>query len=75
MIEFLSPVSEEVLEHKELLSDGTLGKQIKVHKQKGVLPELEDVTFAIIGVQENRSNIDYVDSYVSFDSYRKAFYS
>ena len=76
MIEFLSPVSRYVLAHREILPPGTLGKQIKVHAQKGEFPDFEGVKFAILGLQENRANVDFIEDYeVCFDPYRKAFYS
>lgn len=75
MIEFLSPISKDVLSHRELLPAGTLGKQIQVHSKNGEIPELQGVTFAILGIQENRYDIDFQGGEVSFDVYRKSFYS
>lgn len=75
MIEFLSPVSRKVLSHREMLSEGTLGKQIQIHANKGELPDLEGVTFAILGIQENRYDVDYKGEEVCFDPYRESFYS
>lgn len=75
MIEFLSPVSKKVLAHREILPTGTLGKQIDVHADNGNLPTLTDVKFAIIGIRENRADVNFIGADVSFDSYRKAFYS
>jgi len=75
MIEFLSPVSKKVLAHREVLPDGTLGKQIKAHRKNGDLPDLKGVGFAILGVLENRKDVDYIGEEISFDAFRKAFYS
>ena len=75
MIEFLSPVSKNVLAHREILPQGTLGKNIKVHEKKGDIPDFIGVKFAIIGLHDNRAVIDFKGEEISFDSYRKAFYS
>jgi formiminoglutamase len=75
MIEFLSPVSKKVIAHREVLPDGTLGKQIETHRKKGNLPDLKGVGFAILGVLENRKDVDYIGEEISLDTFRKAFYS
>ena len=53
---FLSPVSDAVLAHKELLPLQTLGRKIKVHSKQSGIPDLEGVQIAIIGVLENRND-------------------
>ena len=60
MIEFLTPVSKTVLAHREVLPNGVLGKNIRVHANTGELPDLENVKFAILGVKENRSDVDFI---------------
>lgn len=75
MIEFLSPVSKKVVAHSEVLPEGTLGKQIETHREKGNLPDLKGVGFAILGVLENRKDVDYIGGEISLDAFRKAFYS
>ena len=75
MIEFLSPVSKSVLAHREVLPVGVLGKQIEVHRKKGELPNLKNVRFALLGIKENRNDIDYMGSEVCFEAFRKEFYS
>ncbi len=75
MIEFLSPVSKKVLAHREILSIGTLGKIIDVHAKTGELPNLKDVKFALLGIKENRADVNYMGGNICFDTYRKALYS
>lgn len=75
MIEFLSPVSKKVIAHREVLADGTLGKQIETHRKNGELPNLKGVGFAIVGVLENRKDVDYIGEQISMDAFRKALYS
>ena len=75
MIDFLIPVSNSVLAHREILPEGVLGKHIAVHSSKGELPELTNVKFALIGVKENRNDVDYIGEDLCFDAIRKTFYS
>ena len=75
MIEFFSPVSKSVLAHREVLPNGVLGKQISVHSIKGLLPALENVSFAILGIKESRNDVDYIGESLCFDEVRKALYS
>ncbi|MEZ4874198.1 MAG: formimidoylglutamase [Flavobacteriaceae bacterium] len=74
MIEFLSPVSKSVLAHLEILPKGTIGKELRLHKNKGELPAMEDIHFAIVGVKENRNDENYLGEELSFDALRKTFY-
>ncbi len=75
MIDFLIPVSKSVLAHREVLPEGVLGKHIAVHSSKGELPDLTNVKFALIGVKENRNDVDYIGEELCFDAIRKTFYS
>lgn len=72
---FLSPVSDEVLAHTELLSNQTLGKKIEIHSQQNGLPELDNIELAIIGVAENRNDEDYIGEELNFSGVRRALYS
>lgn len=75
MIDFLSPVSKSVLAHREILPIGVLGKQIKLHAKHGDFPDLKGVKFAILGIKENRNDVDYMGGEVCFDALRKEFYA
>jgi len=75
MIEFLSPVSKKVVAHREVLPVGVLGKEISIHIKKGNLPNLKGIRFALLGVKENRNDVDYMGGDVCFDEIRKAFYA
>ncbi|MFY0715013.1 formimidoylglutamase [Seonamhaeicola sp. NFXS20] len=72
---FLSPVSDLVLAHNELLSAQALGRKIKIHSEQNGIPDLEDVSIAIIGVLENRNDINYIGAEFNLDEIRKSFYS
>ncbi|WP_147678648.1 formimidoylglutamase [Algibacter pacificus] len=72
---FLSPVSDFVLAHNELLSVQALGRKIKVHSAQHGIPDLEDVEIAILGVLENRNDLNYIGESFDLDEIRNAFYS
>ncbi|WP_299521330.1 formimidoylglutamase [Winogradskyella sp.] len=72
---FLTPVSDAVLAHKELIAQQALGKKIKIHSRQNGIPDLDDVQLAIIGVQENRNDVNYIGSDINFDSIRQALYT
>ncbi|MHA7056334.1 formimidoylglutamase [Aquimarina sp. M1] len=73
-LEFLSPVSDKVAAHIALLSDQSLGKQIKTHTSDDGVPDLDKVAIAIIGVRENRNDINFLGEEVRFDTIRKSLY-
>ena len=62
MIEYLSPLSPNVLEYLEDLPIGTLGKEVEVYAGESALPNLENVKIAIIGVKENRADPNALES-------------
>ena len=71
---FLSPVSDQVLAHNELLSTQALGRKLRVHSNQHGIPDLDDVDIAIIGVLENRNDVDYIGEEFQLDEIRKSFY-
>ncbi|GAA4273116.1 formimidoylglutamase [Aquimarina gracilis] len=72
--EFLAPVSDLVAAHTELLSDHSLGKQIIIHTADSGVPELAKINIAILGVQENRNDINFLGEKLNFDNVRKSLY-
>lgn len=71
---FLSPVSDLVLAHGELLSLQALGRKLKIHSAQNGIPDLDDVNIAIIGVLENRNDINYIGEEFQLNEIRKSFY-
>ncbi|GAA4936247.1 formimidoylglutamase [Algibacter agarivorans] len=71
---FLSPVSDQVLAHNELLSTQALGRKLRIHSNQHGIPDLDDVDIAIIGVLENRNDVDYIGEEFQLDEIRKSFY-
>ena len=72
---FLSPVSDAVLAHNELLSEQALGRKLNIHSIQNGIPSLEGVDIAVLGVLENRNHVDYIGEGFALDEIRKAFYA
>ncbi len=72
---FLSPVQDLVLAHNELLSTQVLGRKLKIHSKRNGIPDLDDVTIAIVGVLENRNDVDYIGEEFQLSEIRKALYA
>ncbi|TXE09400.1 formimidoylglutamase [Gelidibacter salicanalis] len=72
---FLSPVSEAVLTHNEVLVPQALGKKLKIHSQQHGIPDLDNVQIALIGVLENRNDINYTGFDINLDTIRNVFYN
>ncbi|WP_416444539.1 formimidoylglutamase [Leeuwenhoekiella sp. A16] len=73
-LENLLPVSDAVVAHAQLFHSQSLGSAIKVHSSKEGIPDLEGVNLAIIGVRENRGDIDLLEEHLDFSAIRRAFY-
>ena len=72
---FLSPVADSVVAHNELLSQQSLGKKITIHSRHLGMPDLVDVQLAIIGVLENRNDVNYLGEAFNLNEIRKALYA
>lgn len=72
---FLSPVSDMVLAHNELLSQQALGRKLRIHSKRNGLPDLEGVGIAIIGVLENRNDSNYIGEEFQLNEIRKSLYA
>ena len=73
-LENLLPVSDAVVAHAQLFHSQSLGSAIKVHSSKEGMPDLDGVNLAIIGVRENRGDIDLLEDHLDFSAIRRAFY-
>lgn len=72
---FLSPVQDLVLAHNELLSTQVLGRKLKIHSQQNGIPDLDGVKIAIVGVLENRNDINYIGEELNLSEIRKSLYA
>ncbi|MBJ6368048.1 formimidoylglutamase [Snuella sedimenti] len=71
---FLSPVSDLVLAHNALLSSQALGSKLRIHSKNQGIPDLDAVGIAIIGVLENRNDVNYIGEEFNLNEIRKSFY-
>ena len=71
---FLSPVSDSVLAHNELLPAQALGRKLKIHSTQNGIPDLEGINVAFLGVLENRNDINYIGEEFQLNEIRKSFY-
>ncbi|MFI2742952.1 formimidoylglutamase [Zhouia sp. PK063] len=73
--EFLSPVSQAVLAHNQLLSSQCIGNAIKIHTEEYGLPDIDGVQLAIVGVSETRNAVQHQTEPLDLNEIRKEFYS
>jgi len=73
--DFVTPVHDMILAHNELLSNQVLGKKLKIHSEQNGIPDLSDVKIAIIGVLENRNDVNYLGEEFQLSEIRKALYA
>ena len=74
-LNFLSPVQDLVLAHNELLPPQVLGRKLRIHSQQHGFPDLDGVKIAILGVLENRNDINYIGEEFQLSEIRKALYA
>ena len=72
---FLSPVSDTVLAYNQLLAPLSLGRKIKIHSKKEGIPGLENINIAILGVLENRNDVNYIGEDFNLNEIRKSLYT
>ena len=73
IIDFLSPVDESVIAHAKLQDKQALGNGVSFYRAGESFPEIEKGAIVIVGVRENRNDIDYLGEAVSFNAIRKSF--
>ncbi|WP_224485593.1 formimidoylglutamase [Robertkochia aurantiaca] len=73
--DFLAPVANMVLAHRELLPKQSIGKKIRAHGEKSGVPDLEGVKIALIGIAENRNSVTPSSEKVHLNEIRLQFYN
>jgi len=74
MIDFFSPVSENLTAYIETLPMAALGRSFLLYSKKDVFPDLEGVTLALFGVSDYRNSVNSNTEEASFIQLRKALY-
>ena len=72
--DYLTPISEDVLELSKTLGEATIGNVILKHTSES-LPELDGVKLALVFVKEGRSAVGNRETGNGFDTIRKYLYS
>lgn len=72
--DFLSPVDNEIIIFKNNLSSLQLGSKVAFHTDTD-FPDIDTIKIAIIGVLENRGNVDNGNDNLNLDHIRKELYS
>ena len=63
-----------VLAHNELISVQALGRKLRIHSSQNGIPDLDNVNMAIVGVLENRNDINYIGEEFQLNEIRKTLY-
>ena len=71
----LTPVEDHILSHNKIISSLILGNKISVHTKENGVPNIEKIDIAIIGVPENRNDINYIGEEINLSEIRKSFYT
>tara|TARA_B110001450_G_scaffold71619_1_gene67880 strand:- start:1831 stop:2991 length:1161 start_codon:yes stop_codon:yes gene_type:complete len=74
IIDFLTPVSDSVVAHAKLQDKQSLGNLISFFKEGNDFPEIKKGALVLLGVLENRNDINYLGEKLSLDQIRKSFY-
>lgn len=74
VLDFLVPVEDKVLAHCELLPPQALGKHIKIHSKRDGLPDMADISIAILGVKESRNAFEKKPDKLDVSSIRLQLY-
>ncbi|WP_111309208.1 formimidoylglutamase [Confluentibacter sediminis] len=72
---FLAPVPDLVLAHNQLLSPQALGRKLRIHSAQKGIPDLDGVNIVVIGVLENRNDINYLGEEFKLNEIRKSLYA
>src|SRR5690606_34557316 len=72
---FLSPVPDFVLAHNQLLSPQALGRKLRIHSAQKGIPDLEGINIAILGVLENRNDVNCLGEDFKLNEIRKSLYA
>ena len=74
-IEFLVPVSDEVLSSRSISEPQTIGNKLKINSKSNRIPSFKNIQIAIVGVQETRSIGQPHQRKQNLVGIRKALYS
>lgn len=73
-VEFLSPVEDAVLAHTANLPKQALGNRLKIHTAKNGMPDIQDISLALVGVPEMRGALNQTGKPLQINSVRAQLY-
>lgn len=73
IVDFLSPVSEEVIAYAKLQDKQSLGLAVTYYREGEQFPEIEKGSVVMLAVPENRNDVNYLGEQLSFNAIRKSF--
>ncbi len=74
IVDFLKPVASDVIAHAQLQDKQSLGAITSFYKEGEEFPLVSKGNIVILGVLENRGDINYLGETISFNKLRKDFY-
>lgn len=72
--DFLSPVDNEIILFVNKLSTQHLGSKVAFHTETD-FPDIDKIKIALIGVLENRGDVNFIDHEINLENIRKELYS
>ncbi len=73
ILDFLTPVSDAVIEYALQYDKQSLGNSISFNQAGCEFPEIDKGTIVLVGVLENRNDVDFSGEKISLDKIRKSF--
>ena len=73
-LDFLKPLSDALVAHAKMQPKQTIASTIKLHTVNEGLPVLDDVQIVVIGILENRRDVNALFQVESLDYAREKFY-
>ena len=70
----LTPVEDHILSHNKIISSSILGNKISVHTKENGLPNIKKIDVAIIGVPENRNDINCIGEEIKYKETLHVFF-
>lgn len=74
ILDFLTPVSNSVIAHAKLQDKQSLGNSLFFFKEGEEFPNIEKGSLVLLGVLENRNDINHLGEQLSLEEIRKSFY-
>ena len=71
--DYLSPISNKLIDLKNKLPDDSLGNKIILYDTKKF--NYNEIDIALVGIKEYRNSVEVKSNFIDLDKFRKEFYS